>query len=327
MKFNTFYLLVLVTGVALITVSALYFKGSTSGLPATATAKELVVRSGHPAAIAGILVRSGQTVKKGDTLLVLTSLELSDGGEKLQTKLSSLETEKNARLTELNNAIRLARNDISLEITRIREEINQSQRELDLNAKLTGRHDIPVSETPIASRIRDLNSQIELYNVQLVQKENELRSAHAANQTILQNQIDLTVLELKSLRKAQQDLVKVSDRDAVVQAVPVAIGSVVDAYSTVVTLLPSSPTTATAYLSAGLPEPVIGSEVKVEAFGSSGARVAGTVIGYGSMVPLPEILQKSTAVKAFGKEVFVSLPEQNGFTTGEKLLVKLSGDE
>lgn len=327
MKFNAYYLVVLVTGVALIAISVRYFKGSTSGIPATATARELVVRSGHPAAVAGILVRSGQTVKKGDTLLVLTSLELSDGGEKLQTRLSSLETEKNARLTELNNAIRLARNDISLEITRIREEINQAQRELDLNAKLTGRPDIPVSETPLAARIRDLNSQIELYNAQLVQKENELRSAHAANQTILQNQIDLAILELRSLRKAQQDLVKVSDRDAVVQSVPVAMGSVVDAYSTVVTLLPSSPTTATAYLSPGLAEPVIGSEVLVEGFGRVGAQLVGTVIGYGSMVPLPEILQKSTAVKAFGKEVFVSIPEQNGFTTGEKLLVKLAGDE
>ena len=327
MRLNSYYLLVVLTGAVLIAVSVLFFHRSTSGLPATATAKELIVRSGHPSEIVSILVRPGQTVKKGDTLLVLTSIELSDGGERLESKLSSLETEKNARLAELSHAIRLARNDISLEINRIQEEINQAQRELELNARLTGRKDIPISETPMAARIRDLNGQIDLYKLQLVQKENELRSAHAANQTILQNQLDLTRMELKSLRQAQKNLVKLADRDAVVQSVQVTSGSVVDAYTTILTLLPSSPTMATAYLSMGLAGPAIGSMVTVEPFGVPGSAVSGRVIGYGSMVPLPEILQKSTAVKAFGKEVFVGIPEQNNFTTGEKLLVKISGDE
>ncbi len=327
MKFNSYYILILLIGIMLVVVSVRYFQRSTSGIPATATARELSVRSGHPSEVIGIMVRPGQTIKRGDTLVILSSLQLSDGGERLQAKLSSMETEKNARIAELNNAIRLARNDINLSINRIQEEINQAQRELELNAKLTGRKDIPLSETPLAARIRDLNGQIELYKLQLEQKESELRSSHAADQTILQNQIDLARMELQSVRSAQQDLVKIAERDAVVQSVNVTTGSLVDAYATVITLLPSNPTTATAYLPAGLPVPAIGSEVQVEAFGAPATAVPGKLIGYGSMVPLPDILQKSTAVRAFGKELFIGIPEQNGFTTGEKLLVKPSGNE
>jgi HlyD family secretion protein len=50
------------------------------------------------------------------------------------------------------------------------------------------------------------------------------------------------------------------------------------------------------------------------------------VIGYGAVTSLPDILQKSTAVKAFGKEVFIEMPLQNDFSTGEKILIRLWED-
>jgi HlyD family secretion protein len=46
------------------------------------------------------------------------------------------------------------------------------------------------------------------------------------------------------------------------------------------------------------------------------------VIGYGSVAELPEILQKSTAVKAFGREIFIEIGLENNFANGEKVLIR-----
>jgi len=324
MKSWFFYGFVTVAGLALFVVSSKYFNRSAAGIPATATARELVIRSGDQAEVIRVLVQSGQAVRRGDTLLVMSSLDLSGDEEGLSTRIASLETERRARLTGLNNSIQLARNQNSLEVIKLREEINQAERELELNIRLSGRKDLSGSETPSAIRIRDLKAREELLQQQLVQKENELRASHATNNAILQNQIELSQLELQAVKIRRKDLIKIADNNAVVGSVPVRPGSAVDAFATVVTLIPANPTIATAYLPTGQSGFEIGSEVQVETFGDPQSGVTGKVIGYGSMVPLPEILQKSTAVRAFGKEVFIGIPEQNAFTTGEKLLVKPS---
>ena len=77
-----------------------------------------------------------------------------------------------------------------------------------------------------------------------------------------------------------------------------------------------------AYLPSGTVPPGIGSLVLVNAFGNPTLSVEGKVIGHGSIVPLPDILQKATAVKAFGKEIFIEIPAGNTFSTGEKVLIK-----
>ena len=199
-----FYAFVALAGISLFAVSSKYFNRSSAGIPATATARELVVRSGDQAEVLQVLVKPGQTVSTGDTLLVMASLSLSGNEESINTRLSSLETEKNARFTQLRNALELARNANNLEITRIREEINQAEKELELNIRLTGRKDLAGSETPTAVRIQDLKAREGLYRQQLIQKENELKASHAANSVILQNQIDLARLELQAVKVRRQ---------------------------------------------------------------------------------------------------------------------------
>jgi HlyD family secretion protein len=69
-------------------------------------------------------------------------------------------------------------------------------------------------------------------------------------------------------------------------------------------------------------QPAVGSAVNVTSYENKSIAVNGKVIGFGAVVELPEILQKSTAVKAFGREVFIDIPVQNHFATGEKVLIR-----
>jgi HlyD family secretion protein len=66
----------------------------------------------------------------------------------------------------------------------------------------------------------------------------------------------------------------------------------------------------------------IGVSVSVSSYDQRRNTVSGKVIGYGSVSELPEILQKSTATKAFGQQVFIEVPVDNFLSNGEKVLIR-----
>jgi HlyD family secretion protein len=137
-----------------------------------------------------------------------------------------------------------------------------------------------------------------------------------------QNQEILLRSELAMLKVQQNGLVKISDFNGVVENVYVKAGEVVEEYTDLLAVLPSAPGSVVAYMASGANPPVIGSLISVVGVGDPDLSVEGKVIGHGSIVPLPDILQKATAVKAFGKEIFIEIPVGNTFSTGEKVLVK-----
>ena len=152
---------------------------------------------------------------------------------------------------------------------------------------------------------------------------NDLILKSNTDQSLIQNQIDLLKDELNLLQKEKASLIKVSLADGVVESIPVKPGDEVDAYTRLVSVLPTHPTSAIAYLQAKAVSPAIGTQVQVQSYDAHSNTTEGKVIGYGAVTSLPDILQKATAVRAFGKEVFIELPAQNEFSTGEKLLIKL----
>jgi HlyD family secretion protein len=117
--------------------------------------------------------------------------------------------------------------------------------------------------------------------------------------------------------------VKIAATDGVVESVNVKEGEQVDAYVSLVSVLPRNPTSVIGYLPAEKAFPPIGTRVQVMSYDARWKTAEGKVIGYGAVTALPEILQKATAIKAFGKEVFIELPVRNDFSTGEKILIRL----
>ena len=322
MKFNGFYVLVVFLGLFLIWLTAGFFGTSSNCLPAVAVSKEMTIRSEHQAAVTAVRVSPGQQIKAGDTLIRLSSVALSQDFERVARRLSSLRTEQAARQSALRLSIDLSRNDINLNINRLQESINQATRELELNARLTGNSQASLNESPLAIRVSDLKSQVVLYQTRLRQREAELRSAYEAESAILQIQLDASLLEMEDVRRAQAGLIKVADQSGVIAQVMIRPGIVVDAFTPLATVLPSAPSMVVAYQQTEGSGFVPGTAVEVIPFTGIGPTVAGKITGTGSIVPLPEILQKSTAVKAFGKEIFVEVPSGNALTSGQKLLIR-----
>ncbi len=112
--------------------------------------------------------------------------------------------------------------------------------------------------------------------------------------------------------------------DGVIENVFVKDGEQVSSYTPLLSVTPLRPTTVIGYLvGTKTKEYEVGATVSVKAYGSPSANpVPGKVIGYGSVSELPEILQKSTAVKAFGREVFIEVSSDNEFANGQKVLIR-----
>jgi hypothetical protein len=102
----------------------------------------------------------------------------------------------------------------------------------------------------------------------------------------------------------------------------VKVGEQINAYTPLISVNPVRPTTVIAYLVGKRVDLFpIGAEVLVSSYDHRSIAVKGKVIGFGSVNELPEILQKSTAVKAFGREVFIEISPENNLANGEKVLV------
>ncbi|HET9053457.1 MAG TPA: HlyD family efflux transporter periplasmic adaptor subunit, partial [Cyclobacteriaceae bacterium] len=179
------------------------------------------------------------------------------------------------------------------------------------------------ADNPLQVKLNSLKKQRVRHKQAILIKETDIRQEGFIEQQQLNNQISLLEQELNLLKVEKSKLVKHATADGVVKSVFIKPGEQVNSYAPLLSITPVSPTMVTAYLG-GKNNKVfsVGDSVRVSAYGNGSIKISGKIIGYGAVTELPEILQKSTAVKAFGREVFIEIPPQNNFANGEKVLIR-----
>lgn len=302
------------------------YNGSGKSWVGVAEAKDYTISSEKQATVHSIHVVQGQAIHAGDTLIQLSSVSLVQDIEKLENRIGLLQSEKKEKQSLVKSDLALLNSSHSIEVNQLEKEIKEAQSELQLNKSLTA--DLKLNNrqpqaSPLEEKIKSLEEEIVLRNKSLQIKTSDINQKNDANQSLLQNQIQLLQNEWSILKRENLGLVKVAASDGVVASIPVKQGEEVDSYTNLISILPKSPSSAVGYLQAEKNNPAIGTKVQLLGYDARWKTAEGKVIGYGAITALPEILQKSTAVKAFGKEIFIELPAQNDFSTGEKLLIRL----
>lgn len=323
---NGFYIFIGVLFISMLIVSLLYFKGSGVAAVGIAQTKAYKINSEKSALVNVVAVVPGMQVKQGDLLLELTSQELEMDLAKLSNRIEILKSERaeKVKLRDAEIAYIKAQNNIVLE--ELEAEILESTSELKMNEELTknlsagGNDNV---ESPLAIKIKSLKQQKEKHLIALGIKIKDVEQESRTEQYLLENQIALFESEFKLLNEEKSKLNKYASADGVVKNVFVKAGEQVDAFTPLVEVNPLHPTTVVVYLAGKQSGRYsIGSSVIVSSYNQQQHVVEGKVIGYGSVNELPEILQKSTAVKAFGQEVFIEIPANNGLANGEKVLIR-----
>ncbi len=326
-KINSFYVVIAVLFIGLLTINNRYFKGSSSFLGVTYS-KDYKINAEKSAIIEKVYVVPGQTVQPGDLLIELASQELTLEIQKLQKEVNLLKSEKEEKQKLLESEIkllesekRIIRNDIDSEVSIIQNRIDLNR---SLASKILSENTLPRdSLTALELEIKSIRAKglLEIEAVDI--KEQDIRQDHGFDQSQIQSKIELAQQELDWRIQEEERLNKYATFAGVIENVYVKEGEQIEAFTSVVSINPLHPTSAVGYLVGKKDrDKALGEAVSISSLEHKELVASGRIIGFGSVVQLPQILQKSTAVNAFGLEVFIEIPEQNALPVGEKIIIK-----
>lgn len=325
---NWFYVLIGLLFVSMLYISARYFKGSGNSSIGIAKALEYRINSEKSSLVKAVHVVPGRQVKAGDILVELTSQELEIDIDKLSSRVGVLKSEQleKSKLVEAEIAYVRAQNGITEE--EIETRISEIKSNAALNRSLTreflkSTDDSSSANNPQQTRLKSLEQQKNKHHLAMDIKIQDIKQQKSTEQKLLVNQIRLLERELELLNEEKRKLSKYAAADGVVERIFVKDGEQIDAFAPLLSVNPLRPTTVVGYLvGKKMSVPAIGSGVTVASYDRRLSSVNGRVIGYGSVSELPEILQKSTAVKAFGRQLFIEIAPENDFANGEKVLIR-----
>lgn len=326
-RINSFYLFIGVLFVTLLTVNTQYFKGSNAFLGVT-YAKKYQINAELPALIEQTHVVPGQTVAPGDLLVELYSPALELEIKKLQKEIQNLQSEKTEKQKLLDSELQLLEAEKRIISNEMSNEIELLENQISLNRSIT--KDL-LSETTIyddstTSMRLQIKSLRERGNLELGSVDisiQDLKQDHQFDQSQIQANIELAQQELDWKLDEQQNLNKYASFSGVIDNVYVKPGEQVEAFTSVVSINPVHPATVIGYLVGSKDrDRGLGEQVEIQSLEQPNIATTGTIIGFGSIVQLPTILQKSTAVSAFGLEVFIEISDENRLPVGEKVMIK-----
>jgi HlyD family secretion protein len=326
MRLNAFYLLIAILFVAMLLISFQYFRGSAHSSVGITFARQNRISVERPATVKAIHVVPGQQVQGGELLIELVSSELEINIDKLENRISDHKAEKSEKVKITQSEVAYIQAQLDLELEEIQAEIDELENELMLNRKLTGEfagnQKSPDESNPLVGKINSLKRQLSMKTEARTIRIKDVQQRHGLDMQLLDNQISLLERELEQLIREKQNLVKHAVTNGVVENVNVKTNEQVEAYAPLLTINPVNPTTVVGYMVGKKDMLPIGSSVTIKSVDYVRAIISGKVIGYGSVVALPDILQKSMAVKAFGREIFIEIPGGNDFAVGEKVLIR-----
>lgn len=325
-RINSFYLIIGILFATLLTVNTRYFTGSNAFLGVT-YAKKYQINSEKSATVINSYVVPGQTVGIGQLLVELESPELELEIKKLEKEIQNLESEKVEKQKLLESELQLFESEKRIIQNEVDSEVQQIESKITLNKTLS---DNLVNVSAISDSLSELQLQkqsildkgaleFEAINIRIVDTQQD----HRFDQSQIQATIDLTKQELEWRLLEQEKLNKYALFDGVIDNVNIKPGEQVEAYTSLLSINPLHPTTVVGYLVGSKDRNrELGDVVTIRSTEQADIEMEGKIIGFGSITELPEILQKSTAVKAFGLEVFIEISERNDLPVGEKVMIK-----
>jgi multidrug resistance efflux pump len=329
-KGSGFYLFTAALFAVMLFVNFKFFKGSSRTNIGITDAKVYKISSEKPGLIKNIRVVPGQEIKAGDLLVQMENNLLEIDIAKLQTKIAAMKKEKVEKATLVQSKIDYLQAEGGIKLEEFQSEIKQINTELELNRKLTGQFASAIAGNvnttelgPQELQMQSLEEKSKLHGQAINIKIKELLKDNDTELLVLENEIDLKERELELLLSEKRKLNKYATFSGVVGSVFVKTGEQVEAYTPIISINPIHPSSVVGYLvGAKAREIPIGAKVAITSYDHKNTTVNGEIIGFGAVAELPELLQKATAVKAFGREVFIKIPENNHFATGEKVLIR-----
>ncbi|SEQ05566.1 HlyD family secretion protein [Neolewinella agarilytica] len=328
MRFNLFYLVLVVLGLSLVFLfrppeeNDLSFFGF-------AESNEITVNYNYPVVIDELLVRPGQAVKKGEALMRVSRRKSKETMADQTFRIRELRAEEKLWRQRKESELEEKTGKSMDELARVEEEITSLRKELDYRKSLAeGLGSIAATAgdyRPIEDKISVLEARkTRVLNASTLNKEN-LREELSLGQNPYAEQIRRLEAEIafEDDQKVQPFIVKAPE-NGIVGNIEVREEEHVQSYSTLLSFYEPHSSLVRGYVHEDLTAKVaLGDDLEVYSLKTGGQIYSGKVIGLGSrIVETPTRLRKLPDFKTYGREVIVEISPENLFLQKEKVGIR-----
>ncbi len=328
MRFNFFYLVVLLLGLSMFflfeppTEDELSFYGF-------AESNETTVNYNYPVVIDQIHVQPGQSVKAGEALLEVSRRKAKETLADQQFRIDELRAEEKIWRQRQESELAQLRQNGENNLAEIDEKIAVLQKEIAFKRSLAeGLQTVSIQEAtyqPLVDEISDLEAErtrrratFELREGNLLQETRLGNSPY--RQQIRRLEAEMTFEEDQKV----QPFTVTAPTDGLVGNINVKEEEHVQSYESLLTFYEPHSNLVRGYVHEDQTARVaLGDELEVYSLRPEGPRYVGTVTGLGSrIVETPSRLRKLPEFKTYGREVTIEISPDNVFLQKEKVGVR-----
>ena len=327
MKFNVLYLVWALAFAACFWLKDNFMgRSNTSFFGATETESQ-TLNYDHTVVIQEVLVKTGDKVQAGDTLMLFYRAELDQESAEGFSDINQYAVEKNAQNSILDKSLEVLKAQHQTELSELQGQIRIEQAEYNAESgvrKLLGESTDPNTTDPLrAEKIAALRSQIRQAEEEYRQRVQEIQAERRANQAVFEARSAKTQIDLDFVNAERQRLALVAQVDGFVESIAVGTNEVVPQHKEMLKINPLQPTRIRGFVYEHAEISYqLGDTVQLSAYSRSSVLSQGIIIGSNpQVVELPVRLRKMPEVRTWGRELFIKIPNDNPFYLNEKIVI------
>lgn len=276
-----------------------------------------------------ILVTPGQEVRDSQLLMRVSRASLDFKINNASSDIERLEAATILQKQELKDRISQLQAKKQSRTAALEAEIKTLEASIELNNFL--REDLKTVEAPstasknspnavkLTGLKNSLNLTQEIIDLEISQIEKELNSIQAPSMV----EIGKLKKEINYYETEQEQLAIHAPSDGLIGNIHCKEGENISAFSTLISFYERNPTMVKGFVHENLiPQVKVGDILTVASSLHPQNKVEGKIMGLGTrIVEIPERLRKMPDIKTYGREVLISIPNENPFLQREKVML------
>ena len=327
MKINILYIFWLIALGAFFLIAKNLQNQSTKQLFGIAQTEGQMLKTDFTARVKKCLVKTGQQVRKGDTLIIFedSSIEKRSVSENTASDIISVEQKsKNQSLVqekklitqqhrssivELEGQIRILENEITL----------QDNLKKAISGNATSDNSLKHQEIKV---LRDEIAQIQ---IQSKAEEALIDAEIAGNKNISRSRTKEMRDELSYISQEKNRLILLAPYDGFIEELFIAENELVPDFKDILKINPREPNKIVGFIHESINiQYNMGDTFTLVSATRPEINCKAQLVGVSpKLVELPFRLRKYTEIKAWGREIYINLPSSNNFFIGEKVMIQL----
>ncbi len=274
------------------------------------------------------LVKVGQQVKKGDTLMLLFRSELDNRTTERVTELNQIEVERVAKNTSTEKDAELFKVRQTARISDLQAQIKVLQSEIAVQENLRkaiSDNSNPPNNNVKLQEIKTIEEAIRQANIQTIEQEKVFDSQRISNNTISASKAQQIQNQLGFIGKERLKLVLLAPFDGFVEQVFVLENEITPSYKDLVSINPHAPNKIIGFAHESINiQYRLGDTVLLSSSLRPTITYNAQLVGVSpKLVELPFRLRKNIEIKTWGRELYINLPSKNDFFIGEKVVITI----